>query len=378
MNFIYLAVISFFAFFASVHPAAANDIFTISNIEVVEKSDNAKQAKDNAIAKAQQEAFKKLLARVSTSPESQWPVLSSGEIGELVQGFDVVKEKVTPKRYEGTLNITFNHELIEKLLQVNKINFITKTSEPIILLPVLSLNGENLLWDSSNSWHNAWKKQLGSSGFAQLIIPKGDDSDVSLVNLDRILSGEALSDEDKSNLSKLMNKYRSKNILLAKATRSGDEQTIEVQVELTYLNEEKPMKTTNKFSGQTGTDTLDKVMANAVSSIINAIDADWKKEQEGETFASTLININVPIASVEEWNAIYKRLGGLDFIKGMNAKYVTVSYASLDLRYQGDYDSFLKRLEKEGLTLEKNSNGFFLKKYSAASKQDEAAHEFSR
>jgi hypothetical protein len=362
MNSVYLVILTFFLTFigATSNPAQASDIFTVNNIEVNGQGETAKLAKDNAIAVGEEYAFKQLLRLIATSPEETWPQLNAEELADLIQGFDIQKEKVTAKHYEATLNISFNQALIEKLLKDSKVNYVTKRSEPVVILPLFISPGSNLLWESSNLWNNAWKKSIATNGFTQFVIPKGDDKDMEAVSPEKLLTKNYPTEQkDKDIITGLMNKYFSKKLLLAKASQSKHDGITEITVDLTYLNNDQSENSSIKVQGQAG-DTIDVVMEKAVAEIIGNIEKKWKQNQATSQADSSQINVNIAISSMEEWNRLKKRLSGFDFIKSLNTKYLTVSYASIDIHFQGSYSDLVSHLESKGLYIETRNNSLFL------------------
>ncbi|MCE3232702.1 MAG: hypothetical protein K0R98_959 [Rickettsiaceae bacterium] len=350
MKPIYLIIIGILLAFTQKADAAG--LFTINNIEVSSDGDSAKQAKDNAITSAYNQAYKQLLGRIITStPEDKWPSPNQEELSELVRGFDIVKEKVTQKHYKATLNVTFRKELIEKLLQVNKIEYVSTVSDPVIILPLFSADGTDMLWEESNPWAISWKKALASGGYTKFIVPQ------SHITVEQLSSSEQ---SDKDALSTLMDQYSSKKLLLAKASKTENNGLIELVVTLTYLNSEIPETSNLSFKAETSTDTLESLMQKAATQIISDADAKWKQAQTISQSSGSQINVNIPISSLDEWNNIRKSISGLGFIKSMRSKYITVGYVSVDFNFEGNYQDLATNFQNHGFTLEQKDNGYFL------------------
>ncbi|PIR37133.1 MAG: hypothetical protein COV35_11100 [Alphaproteobacteria bacterium CG11_big_fil_rev_8_21_14_0_20_39_49] len=344
--------------------ANAAGIFTVNNLKVSGKGENAKEAKNNAVDVAQSKAFKELLKRITPDyTQHLWPELENEEISELVQGIDIDNEKVTSTHYEAVIDISFNEVFVEKLLQEAGISYTGTKADPVLLIPLLIANGEGVIWDGSNYWQVAWKEALEDSSFANFIIPEGDLGDISAVNISSLMENEPpLSFNEREKIKFLINKYNVEKVMLAKAFPSEYNGTIGVEVETSYISEDEPQKNSRKFYGKAENEDVNQVMVKAASSIISNIERKWKEEQEQIRQSKAEININVPVKDLNDWNETYNRLKGFSFINKINTKYITVEFISLDLFFQEGYEKFIVNLAQNGMFLEKRSNGLFLRK----------------
>ena len=98
------------------------DIFTISDIKVDVTDKNATIAKNKAMKNAQNTAFTKLLNRITLLPNGkEMPVLTEDEIVNLVQDLSVSDEKTSSVRYMASVNVRFNANEVQNLLQQNEL-----------------------------------------------------------------------------------------------------------------------------------------------------------------------------------------------------------------------------------------------------------------
>jgi len=345
----------------------AGGVFTINNIRAKGDGQTAKEAKDNAIDVAQEEAFKKLLKRITPDyTQHLWPELEKEQISELVQGIDIDKEKLTSTHYEALINISFNEVFVQKLLQESGVSYTDQKLEPTLLIPLLISNGEGVIWDGSNYWQAAWEEALKDSSFANFIIPEGDLGDISAVNIQSLMENEPpLSFNDREKIQFLVNKYDVKKVLLAKAFPSEYNGTIGVEVETSYINEDEPEKNSRKFYGKAENENVQQVMQKAAGKIISNMERRWKDEQEQIRQSKSELNINVPVKDLADWNDTYKKLLSFDFINKIDTKFITVEFVSLDLFFQEGYEKFVINLAKKGMYLERRQNGLYLRKHDS-------------
>jgi hypothetical protein len=354
--------------------AVASSIFTINDIKVEATGESAKKAKDVAINEAQEKAFKELLTRITPeSAQASLPQLSPEQISDLVQGIDIDKESVTATHYEAVMDISFNSVLVERLLKSSSISYTDKKSNPTILIPLLVSNGEGLIWDAGNYWQEALKKALQNSSYANFVVPSGE-TELNVKNFSQ--SEPIISSQDQENISFLTRKYNAKRVLLARAVPINDNGTIGVAIETSYLNEENPQKKYIKLFAQSGDENIQQVMARAATQVISDSEKQWKEEQQQINQTKAEINFYVRINNLLDWNQIYKKLGGLDFIDNIRINYITLELVSLDILYHGDYDNFARNMAENGMYLDNKADGIFLtKRNSATSSQDFRAVE---
>ena len=112
-----------FCFLGRSSEVEANQVFKIENIEVDETSQTAIAAREKALEIGQKKAWELLFRRVTLPDEnSQMVELSLDEIKGLVQGYEVVRERISPVRYLANLTVIFNPKLVREILFQNGIN----------------------------------------------------------------------------------------------------------------------------------------------------------------------------------------------------------------------------------------------------------------
>ena len=95
----------------------ANQVFKVENIEVDETSHTAIAAREKALEIGQKKAWELLVRRLTLPDEkSQLMELSIDEIKGLVQGYEVVRERISPVRYLANLTVLFNPNLVRDFL----------------------------------------------------------------------------------------------------------------------------------------------------------------------------------------------------------------------------------------------------------------------
>ena len=62
---------------------------------------------------------------------------------------------------------------------------------PVLVLPVLTSGGKNLLFEDGNTWLAAWNQHRPADGVVRLVLPLGDAADVAAISGDEALAGNS-------------------------------------------------------------------------------------------------------------------------------------------------------------------------------------------
>src|SRR5688572_25282042 len=122
----------FLLFIPPVH--AADDLYTVENVQVDITADSALAARDQAFDKAQVEAFKILAQRML--PESAVATFTPPDvatISAMVQDYEMTAEKLSSVRYIGTYNFTFRGPAVERYLNIQGTSYTNVVSAPLVV-----------------------------------------------------------------------------------------------------------------------------------------------------------------------------------------------------------------------------------------------------
>lgn len=348
------AVCFFLALGMIAHPAYANGVFTITDIEVSGQGKDSREAKDNAIASGEAEAYRRLVERLADEESrSRLTTPSAQEISDMVQEVEVQHESITPQHYKADLSITFNSLFVEKRLKDAGIAYVTKRTDTIVVLPVWQAGEQPLLFEKENPWKQAWDTVAKSGGFVHLVVPGAEGNDSAAITA--ALNDSNLPMESQPALSSLLTKYRGKKLLLAKASPQGDTGT-SLDIEMAYLGEGAPPPASRHFEGE----TQSAVMNTAVTSILSDMEKQWKTSRLNSGQGQSVLNLNVPISNLSQWKQMLAKFGSMPFIDKVNTRYVTVNFGSVDLYYSIGYEQLVQSLSQYGITLENKANGVFM------------------
>lgn len=201
-------------------PARAQEedgLFTVGGVRVDVTAENATKARDEAFARAEQDAFAKIAAR-TLPPERLAAFKAPGPetIGPMIKDFEVSNEKIAPTRYIGTYTFRFYAPAVAGWLGESAAqyggeigvdstdatggetvgvgnshipaNITPINAAPVLILPFYQWGSRTILWTDANPWRERWaaaqngdaqEQPQGSAGIPPVVLPRGDLDDVA-------------------------------------------------------------------------------------------------------------------------------------------------------------------------------------------------------
>jgi hypothetical protein len=134
-------------------PVASSADIDVTGIEVDMRGTSAQDAREKAWKQAQRIAWGRL----------NGPALPESEIDSLVAAVVIEKEQIGPKRYIARLGVIFDRVRAGAYLGGQRQVAVTQ-SAPMLLVPVTSSAGSQLVYEMRNPWQRAWAEfQPGQS-----------------------------------------------------------------------------------------------------------------------------------------------------------------------------------------------------------------------
>jgi len=203
-------------------------LFTVGGVRVDVTAQNATKARDEAFAKAEQDAFAKIAAQI-LSPERLAAFKPPGPdtIGPMIKDFEVSNEKIAPTRYIGTytfrfyapsvagwfgessaqsggtidtssapnqspgsdgatINVGNSHIPADLPPSDSAATAAPRPVSPVLILPFYQWGSRTILWTDANPWRERWamaeqnnQKIPGPNASPPVILPRGDLEDIS-------------------------------------------------------------------------------------------------------------------------------------------------------------------------------------------------------
>jgi hypothetical protein len=329
-------------------PAAAN-VFTVTEISVDETANTAAAARGAAFRRGQRKALTTLLQRLTLRADhARLPSVERERLDFMVQALEVADEKTSDVRYLANMTITFKPQEIRRLLREAGIPFAESTSKPVLVLPVLRQGDRLVLWDDPNRWREAWAQLPQVGDLVPLIVPVGDLSDIADVDAMQAAEGDPLP------LSAIASRYRAGDVLVAVATLS--ETAISTRIDIAASRIGAPTQTPILLNFETSDPaTIPSVLFDAATGVAAAVENLWKETNIIEFDRPGRMLLAVPLASLQQWISVERRLNGIATISSVTLISLTRDSAEVEITHFGDETQLAATLAQQDLALEQPS-----------------------
>ncbi len=347
----FLAVFTALAFSALSNPVRA-EIYLIKGVKVDAKSKTASEAKIKAMQQGQVAAFRKLINRLSSSPQAQTLLkLPAAEIGRLVRGISVTEEKTGPKRYIAELNISFQPAAVRSLMNQFSIPFSDKQADPVLILPVYIEDGRAILWDDPNPLKTAWGNIDTDAFLLPVVLPIGGIEDIQAISADEALEGNADS------LAAIKERYKVSDVFVF--VGEFNKAKTRLRVTLSQLSAGGEVQMDESFTGSP--ENVVEVAQKAAARYLSELERRWKEVEtsEPEVTGERLL-VTVPFSSFREWKGIRSRIMDTEGVLRMDIRALSQRGAVVFLTYAGETFDLEDRLSQQGLLMRDMGDGWVL------------------
>ena len=333
--------------FAVTPGAAQQDVFVVEDVEVDATADDANAAREIALAAGMRAAYHRLLRRLT--PRSFYDRHGEPEgnmVAALVYGIKVGNERTSSTRYLASLTISFQREAVRAMLRTQGIPFAETASKPLLVLPVFSAAGAELLWDDPNPWRAAWGSVRGRDTLLPLVIPNGDLTDVALIGAGQAVAG------NRGQIAAIAGRYGVEDALVAFASLSTEiaSRTQTINVTLRRFGPGGERTTVESFRGRPQ-EALADLLARSVDDIAIRLEEQWKADTLLETGAEARLAATIPIADLAEWIAIRARLEQAPEVTKIVLSDISRSAAHIEVGFFGAPERLALALAQRDLQL---------------------------
>jgi hypothetical protein len=348
-------------------PAAADqpsDPYS-ATVKVDATADNAAAARTIARTNGQRAALMKVVARLTGSTdESNLPKLDDQQITDMVDNFEVADEKMSPVRYLADYTFYFRPSKVRHLLQRAGIAFSDHPGKPLVVVPVYRDGDTSMLWDDPNPWREAWGQVPAATGPTRLTLPFGGIGDVTAVDADQALAGDAQA------LSDIAQRNGGDQALVAVATtrRQGDQFTgLDLSLKR-YRQGQLIDSRKESVAANPGEDEA-ALMKRAVTVATTDIEHGPPPSSTagGGNSGEASLDAVVPISSLGDWVEMRQRLAAVPAIHRVDLLSLSQQQAKITIRYAGSPDQLKLALAEADIALGGADPEWRLQPVSAAS-----------
>lgn len=347
-----IACLFIITFFMSSTLYANDSLYLVENIEVDATAENSVAAQEDAFNKAQFKAFEVLKERIVAEGDvSSVRAVNADIIASMINDYEVLNEKISAVRYVGTFNFRFEPQAVSKFFSISGVKYAAKTSQRLLLIPVIQKDGQMSIWSQQNSWMQAWMRANLDSGLVPVEVPIGDLDDISDIDDNSALRYERLK------LNRMLARYNAKEATIMIATPNLPGQAaldtakgnMRISIYRTDRGKAEHVKDLTLETGES--ETVADFYDRAVQQGYKALQQDWKKKTLSSARQSAqyyvLLKLNALNDLVNTRNAL-KSIPGLSDVSVLSLKPVQ---AQMVLTYRGNIEKLRKALARMSLAL---------------------------
>lgn len=337
---------------AGLAPAAwaqSEESFTVRGIQVDVTAASAAAARDQAIVEGQRKAFDQLLLNLATAEDvARLRPLDDNTIGNMVLDFQVESESVSTVRYIGELAFRFRAAPVQQYLEQGGASYAVGASRPALVLPVLTRDGQSLLWDDGNDWLAAWSGTAVDGTLVSFVVPLGDLTDLGAIDAARALDGDAAA------LQMMTARYGAGDVIVAEARTGVDPATDDARLDLDarrYTAAGLDGTLQDSLSAPGGEAALADLYRQATQRVSGFLQTQWKQENLVSSTVEQHLAVVAPLDSLDSWIDLRRRLGDIPVVRRADLLELSRAQARLDLVYFGDQAQLVRALAQRDLSL---------------------------
>ena len=389
-----------------VRSGRTESVYTVRDIAVDSSAASAAAARSIALAGGQRTAFNRLLRRIVLSEDRvTLPNLDDTMIAQMIDGYEIEKELLSPTRYRANLIVDFNKNQIRKLLRKRKIRFAETRSKDVLVVAVYDTGEGAVLWQEPEDWRAAWLARPANEGLVPFILPLGDVMDMGAVS-----AAEAQSPLREA-LVRLAQRYGADEIVVAVAslrlsdvpahsgqgTEDGTEEGSAEPIGQSTTDESELsasrrvrgpvegaiLQLTVHRVGVAGEHSASELLrgapaeskadllARAVGRVIAQVEGGWKQANILRFGRENKLRIIVPLAGLSDWVDMRRRLSELAVVLTVDLAALSRDQAEVLLHYLGETEQLMLGLEQSDLALNFEARGWVLQNASVGDSEEQ-------
>jgi len=324
------------------------EVFEVRGVPVDVTADTAAKARGQALARGQDEAFRRLLERLTLRDDAEkLPEPGSLDVTEFVSDFAVSGEKTSAVRYLAKMSVRFKPQPVRELLRAQGIRFAETTSKPVLVLPVYQSATGAQLWEDSNLWRRAWNVRRAGDGLVRLALPLADLADISAVNVQQAVRG------DVDRLTGLAVRYNAGDTIVSFARLGLAPGAAAKRVEISntrFSARREPSTDLVSFNQQPG-ESEEALLVRAADQVARDLEEDWKLENLLADDGEGVSAVTVPISSLKDWLDVKRRLGAVSVVRSLEMVLLSLDEVRINLHYVGAPEQLQTALGQADLAL---------------------------
>lgn len=333
-------------FLVSSPVAAQEDVFTVYDVEVDVRARTASRARDQALARAEAIAFKRLLLKLVGEDRANAIVPPAArDLRNMVRSIEIVEERSSATRYIAKLNISLVSDMVRRRIGRAGQRFSELRSAVDIIVPVMWRAGGALLAADENIWLEAWRQADVKNWLRAYRVPDNQA-------LKRLTPRLALSGYDASALSQ----FRA-------ASGGGNVLTVELQRDLSKAGHtqytailRRPGRNTppERVRVRRFADDEDEavVMARLIRQLLRRRDSHWRAQTLISFGDLQRVSARITVDEIGAWVRIRDSIRDMPLVRGLVVDWLALTESRISIEYIGGPEQLSLALAQIGLSLE--------------------------
>jgi len=280
---------------------------------------------------------------------SNLPKLLDQQLVQLVAGVEVVEEKISTVRYIAKFVVRFNPSAVRSYLRNAGIRFAETKSKAMIVLPLLRVQATLQLWDSGNLWLKAWRELPKSEGLIDLVVPKGETTDIADISPEQAVIG---NDERIKSISQ---RYGAARALLTVATIKDLQGKKIIELATSWLSPRGSDRTSIKSLDNAKGQSLQRVLSTAANHLRDEIEEDWKKANLLRFEDSRELIAQTDLRGLSDLVLLKNKLETNSFVQKVEIVRVSLNSALIRVQYIGHPNQLSLSLSQRDIVLTRGS-----------------------
>lgn len=350
--FIFLFVLG-----AGMKAHAYDSLFTVEGVTVDVTAENAVAARDEALVKAQREAFAVLAQRmVAEGQSSSVSPPDDNTLSNFVKDFEVTNEKLSAVRYIGTYTFRFREKEISQYFSLSGVQFTDKSSKPLLIIPFYRIGDQTSLWGEDNPWFGAWANADLSAGLVPVKVPIGDLMDVSDIDGSR-----GLRDVNPIRLNAMLERYNASEAViliaspdkpLAEAADGDVAPAGTLSVAIYRVDRTRPEHVRDLVFDVDNEESKGAFLKRAALGVHQILQADWKRKTAASVAQTQGYEVRFAIRSLKEWLKIQRDLTSVVGLSDLQIKSMKPREVHITFKFRGNVVQLRDALARNGLDME--------------------------
>ncbi|NVJ69562.1 MAG: DUF2066 domain-containing protein [Alphaproteobacteria bacterium] len=316
-------------------------LFTIRDIRVDETATRASEARRTALAKAEQEAYFKLLRKL-TQPEgrAKLPTVSARAIQTMISGIEVVNEQSSSRRYLATLNVRFEPGLVSQFLAEHDVPHVLGTGRGMLVLHAHAEGLHSVLWEHDAEVSAARSQVDWLNRIRQYVFPFGDMAERSRFTY------EEASSLDTRDAKPLTVRYQVNSALIISSrwVVDGDRKALIYD----YVS------TDGDLLGHGAVENSSSevhALVTMYDEVLDNIDSAWRAQLLVDTGEGGVLEVLVPSTEFPAYQKVLNQLAEVSLVGAVERLEIGLPFSKLRFPYTGRLDQLTLALRYAGLDI---------------------------